>query len=1135
MATTVFCCGFECGLIAQSTGGLNSNPAHWFRNGGTTPTIVNTTVRSGVRSCRYNLSSQSSQMITQVPPATHTVARFYIRFASLPSVDTYLFWVGTTTGQIGLGFEQATSTIKCATQGSPITFGASGVEVTTGVWYLIDVHLNQTSGAMTIDAKVDDVALTQKTSPSTAIIEEFKFGSSKPVSGEWFIDDFLLSVTAADYPLGQGYINHFVPVSDGSHNITGPNEFEYGATGTDITNVSTDVYSYLDDDPLDAYALLSDYILARNPNVGLHDSSGYVEVVFGPAPGISAPVAAPRAVDIVIGNFLKGDDLSHGNARFYLVDNGTADLVTNRVSTDASDTSFVEFERKHYADPPSGGANFTLSGAGNFNDLRLRFKPATCNNQGGRFTGAVIEAEFSSEPPPPPPPGGAYACAGVIPAFTSPDQDKIDALKALRAAGTGIEAYELVKIEWPSDTRYYGVLQTDEVASVAPDVSPIEVRLLPDSSPDWFLPVKIDAAIGDEEVDLTFWDGDGEMSDLLVEHGEGIRVELYYWFPQTLLLLPIWHGHLRQEDDAEVDICKVKAVQGFRSSEGMLPRRAHYKECQAIFGGVFDTQEEIDQNDCPYNAHIGGGVGTPGFTSCPRRTRDDCIARLGNNANYMLSHATVATTLINNQTHGDRLYSTSQGNETNLKEPVPVVMGTKRIYGMPVMAYRKDFNNNTPDHGFFTALYEAGEGPNDALSGARISVGGATQDAVAMHYNYRLGTKPQAPVNPITIHGYASTAHIVYVFGWVDPSEVSPGDASASIIVRGLNNIRIYTDDTTYTEEYSDNRAWHIARMLTDKRWGYGYDYDRLDIGSFIEAACWCSNLVQFVDDNGDAYNHVRARSDIELRGRKVQQQIEDICMAGRLSRPFVFNGKIHIAPLREMTSAELAAAPVFTDTGSSRNIIQEEIEPGVFKTTLRRSRISDLDLPNRIECTYDEAASDWTEQPLRPVEDVDAQLRAGRVVGDFSRKINSKTYGLAGVTIEGHGLKVATSLRDLGPFDEGGLQNNLRLKFRIWFIDSLDLYPTKVVKVVSAQITRYGFDYFRVIEMERKSDLEVELTCQAYNETYMAAFETLYGGLPEMPADPAEPTGPDAELPPEPVEFGAITYGAGVLSISAD
>jgi hypothetical protein len=754
------------------------------------------------------------------------------------------------------------------------------------------------------------------------------------------------------------------------------------------------------------------------------------------------------------------------------------------------------------------------------------------------FDNLITDAEESHDNP------SYYACAGTLPTFETADQDKIDELKALRAAGEPIgQVFELAKVSWPSPTGdiYYAALQVDEVAPVVPPVSPIETRIIPDNNPNWFTPVQLDASIGDEEVDLEMWDGDGAISDLLVLHGEGIKVELLYWFPEVELLLPVWHGHLRQEDEAEVDICKVKAVQGFRSSDAVLPRRAHYKECQAIFGGVFDTQAEIDEHDCPYNKHIGGSVGnfetgsTP-YTSCPRRTRQDCEDRLNHDGNFMLSHATQSVTIANGQTQGPRLLSTSSGNETNLKESVRVIMGERYSYGFQVLASAKDLNTNNPEDGWFRALYEACEGPIESMSSVQVTVGGQTQNIDPFHYSYRLGEKGQSPAQSIlTPHGYSGTAHFRYTFGRLNPADVNENDASASAYIQGLNNIRVYTDEETYTEEHTSNRAWHVMRMLTDKRWGFGYDYDRLDIPSFIEAACWCDNVVQFVDFNGDEFNHIRSLSNLDLAERKVQQQIEDVCMAGRLSRPFLFNGKIHIVPLRALTDAELAACPVFTDEGENRNIIQDEIERSVFKTTLTRSRISDLDLPNRVECTFDDAENSNLERPLRPVEDQDAQLAAGRVVGDKTRKINVKKYPLAGVTVEAQAIKMAWSLLDLGPFDEGGLQNNLQLKFKIWFLDALDLFPTRVIKVESSSIVRYGFDYFRVKNLKRLDNLHFELTVQAYNADYVEAFETLYGDFEEPPDDPPILSGVLPDPPTDPLVFGDISYSGGILTINSE
>lgn len=736
-----------------------------------------------------------------------------------------------------------------------------------------------------------------------------------------------------------------------------------------------------------------------------------------------------------------------------------------------------------------------------------------------------------------------------MPQFDTGTKTKIDALRVRYLAGETIEVHELVGVEWPSPdgTIYYSVSQTDETASVAPSVSPIEVRLIPEGDPNWFLPVALDNSIGDEELDLKMWDADEAISQLLVDHGEGVRTTLYYWFPQEECLLTVWHGHLRFEDEAMVDIIPLKAVQGFRSSDANVPHRAHWQECQAIFGGLFATQDEIDEHDCPYNFHIGGGVGnndpdtSAPWTYCDRRSTASCTAR-DVPTRYHLSHYTIQAITQNNQTHGPNLLSTSSGNETNLKEPVRVVMGKRRVRDWKVMAYRRDLNNNTPSHGWFAALYEGPEGPLESITQARISVENSEQAAIALHYGYRLGEKGQTAVDAtLMTHAYSGTSHIRYNFGWVDPREVQPGECSASALVEGINNIRVYTDDVTYTEEYTTNRAWQIARILTDKRWGFGLDYARLNIDSFIEAADWCAETVQFTDTFDTDWIHIRSDSNVELIEKKVQQQIEDMCVAGRLSRPFLFDGLIHIVPLRALTEDELADVFEFTDEGENRNIIWEG-DPGDERSTLTVSRNSSLDLINRVECTYDYVGNDYLETPLQPVEDIDAQMAAGRVVGDLARKINPKKYALPGVIVKPQAIKMAWSLLDLGPCDDGGLQNNLAPKFKCWFADALELHPEKVIKIMSSRLTKYGFTYFRVKKIERLDDLQYEITCQAYNETYMETFETVVD-----PPDPDTcPTGyvwdpillacvPVIIDPPCVLSFGTVTYSDGSMLIPID
>src|SRR3954468_22467062 len=100
-----------------------------------------------------------------------------------------------------------------------------------------------------------------------------------------------------------------------------------------------------------------------------------------------------------------------------------------------------------------------------------------------------------------------------MPEFSTEIQDKIVELRALRRLGTSIQVYELVGVEWPSPdgTIYYSVLPVDDVTDTPIvdvddlDVTPIEARIIPNSRPDWFLEIAIDASIGDEDLTIEMW------------------------------------------------------------------------------------------------------------------------------------------------------------------------------------------------------------------------------------------------------------------------------------------------------------------------------------------------------------------------------------------------------------------------------------------------------------------------------------------------------------------------------------------------------------------------------------------------------------------------------------------------------
>jgi hypothetical protein len=213
MATPIFCCGAECGVAGNAGQHLSTNAAL---------SVSTTTVRSGDRSWRFNPSASAfTCTVVAAGSASDTVLRFYIRFATLPSADTLFCWVGTGSNIAGVGFRQSDSKIYCGGYGtgSLVLTTTSGVAVTTGTWYRIDARIQ--NNAEIAFAQVDGTAVTQHDGSASGSSTATSFGSTATVSGDWFIDDIVISTTGADYPIGAGYVNHFVPTADGTHNVAG--------------------------------------------------------------------------------------------------------------------------------------------------------------------------------------------------------------------------------------------------------------------------------------------------------------------------------------------------------------------------------------------------------------------------------------------------------------------------------------------------------------------------------------------------------------------------------------------------------------------------------------------------------------------------------------------------------------------------------------------------------------------------------------------------------------------------------------------------------------------------------------------------------------------------------------------------
>ncbi len=377
MAVPVFCCGFECGVFATTS------PRHWASNG--SPAFSTSTVRSGSRSLRCNAVAALCNAVTSLTTSARWIGRFYVYFASLPNANCSIAsYLGNDTGP-NVRFNSSDNKLYAAVS---TTIGASGVLVTTGVWYRIDFDFNcNVAGADFCDVQVEGVVCDQATATgASSSATSISMGFISSVTADAFFEDVIFSNTAADYPLGPGYVNHFIPVSDGTHNVAGAGDFQRTTTGTDILNSTTTAYQLIDDVPLESGASVDWINLVAPANAG-----DYVEVNIGPAPGIYVPISPPRAVDVIIGIHQAGTGTGNMEVRF-----GLSNFHALYTATTVAGSTTVVYKRTHYKgnpDPVNSGTSWTLS---EFNNIKLRFgSPAALDANPDQYLDCVmVEAEF---------------------------------------------------------------------------------------------------------------------------------------------------------------------------------------------------------------------------------------------------------------------------------------------------------------------------------------------------------------------------------------------------------------------------------------------------------------------------------------------------------------------------------------------------------------------------------------------------------------------------------------------------------------------------------------------------------------------------------------------------------------------
>ncbi|MGI8654207.1 MAG: hypothetical protein ACR2LC_03195 [Pyrinomonadaceae bacterium] len=699
--------------------------------------------------------------------------------------------------------------------------------------------------------------------------------------------------------------------------------------------------------------------------------------------------------------------------------------------------------------------------------------------------------------------------------LSSTDAAKLESLQSLLAGGQRIRLAELVKIEWPppDGTAWYAFTQIDKMFGFTGIQSFADVRariLANNGSP--FLDLTRTAAISDDTIDLAFSDIDGEISRLCFEYGAGVRVRVYAYYPDVDLLLESFVGLLRAPKEADGRTIKVGVTSGWRSAKLLLPNRPPAPGCPFIFGGLLSSQYEIDEhNGCPYNVHVGGSIGVPGLTDCTRDSVATCFAHLGT-TRYFPGFKTVIDTVVIGQTKGPNLQAQTRGNDASLTDPIRMIYGERFVKGLRLLAYAAEPDTKHPDKGFVKAQFEIAEGPLQSLTAFKI------KDVLVgfEHLNLRFGELGQAPTafSP-NINPYSGTA---VGFGRImgDYRNITAGDLTASVRVQGLRDIRVYSNAATFARSYSTNRAWCLADMLTRKRCAYGEDYERQDIESLLDTAAWCNESVLFRDRNGNDFSGTRSTFNAELNARTTQTQIDDACAAGRIGLAYRNGLRLFVALRKETIDDSI---PVFIGYGENANICAND----QGKALVSWSYTGDDELVNQYTITFDDSGSGGQSIPL-VFGDQRQQLAAGKVSGDTTLRVINKDAPAFGITNMHEAARFGNMALALGLLDKGGIENNLEVKLTTWFSQALRVVQYKLVQVLlrgtisgtqtdNYLLDQFGFQYFRVMDIKRKGNLQVELTCRAYPVTYMNALESAPAPIPPQFVDP-NPGGGRGDVP---------------------
>jgi len=333
MPTLLIVDGFEHG---RTTGGGALGVADGVTG---TPAIVTTPVRTGARALEIATSVAAEGYTYNIPAGNRVLTTsFYIRFPSFGDATVLVF------PQADNGLQVISSRFRL-TGGT--AFGPDPLVVDT--WYRVDYELNTTANPWVQKCKIDGgTESTSSPANAAADITSIRLGTTGIDTYTAYYDDYVISVTGGDYPIGAHSVEALIPSSDGTHNITTSGDFD-SFSGTAFSNSTTNGNTFIGHRPLQA-ANTADQVIRQE----LGTTANYME--FGLenlSAGTDIPIDA-RTYGVHVDAANVGASLAE--MRLLLSDN-TEVLTTGSVSmiNSTEDPGLTVTLRKRMAIRPAGG------------------------------------------------------------------------------------------------------------------------------------------------------------------------------------------------------------------------------------------------------------------------------------------------------------------------------------------------------------------------------------------------------------------------------------------------------------------------------------------------------------------------------------------------------------------------------------------------------------------------------------------------------------------------------------------------------------------------------------------------------------------------------------------------------------